>query len=178
MKNFSGITDNLDITTKQYVDDGLAGKANLAGNNTFKGKQTLIDAPEDGYSIDASGYIKGSWLQSDVKSNYGSGTGMVCVFDGRGWIYYRTPAEISAEAGGAKASDIPPAVTESTVSGWGFTKNTGTVTQVKINGATNSPNSAGLVDLGTGFAKTADLPIKSATLNSSTKTLYLTLSNS
>lgn len=28
MKNFSGITDNLDITTKKYVDDGLAEKAN------------------------------------------------------------------------------------------------------------------------------------------------------
>ena len=147
MKNFSGITDNLDITTKKYVDDGLAGKANLAGNNTFKGKQTLIDAPEDGYSIDASGYIKGSWLQSDVKSNYGSGTGMVCVFDGRGWIYYRTPAEILTEAGGAKASDIPPAVTESTVSGWGFTKNTGTVTDVKMNGTSKVTN--GVADLGT-----------------------------
>lgn len=55
----------------------------------------------------------------------------------------------------------------------GFTTNKGTVTQVKINGATKSPDSAGLVDLGTGFAKTADLPIKSATLTGTT--LYLTL---
>ena len=55
----------------------------------------------------------------------------------------------------------------------GFTTNKGTVTQVKINGATKSPNSAGLVDLGTGFAKTADLPIKSASLSGTT--LYLTL---
>ena len=55
----------------------------------------------------------------------------------------------------------------------GYTTNKGTVTQVKINGATKSPDSAGLVDLGTGFAKTADLPIKSATLTGTT--LYLTL---
>lgn len=55
----------------------------------------------------------------------------------------------------------------------GFTTNKGTVTQVKINGTTKSPNSAGLVDLGTGFAKTADLPIKSASLSGTT--LYLTL---
>lgn len=55
----------------------------------------------------------------------------------------------------------------------GFTTNKGTVTQVKINGETKSPNSAGLVDLGTGFAKTADLPIKSASLSGTT--LYLTL---
>lgn len=80
---------------------------------------------------------------------------------------------------------IPSAVTESTVSGWGFTKNTGTyskpsggipktdlasavqtslgkadtalqseqykgtVTGVKINGATKTPNANGVVDLGT-----------------------------
>lgn len=55
----------------------------------------------------------------------------------------------------------------------GFTTNKGTVMQVEINGATKSPNSAGLVDLGTGFAKTADLPIKSASLSGTT--LYLTL---
>lgn len=35
---------------------------------------------------------------------------------------------------------IPAAVTESTVSGWGFTKNTGTVTGVKMNGTTKKTN--------------------------------------
>lgn len=43
---------------------------------------------------------------------------------------------------------IPDAVTESTVSRWGFTKNTGTVTGVKVNGSTKNPSS-GIVDLGT-----------------------------
>lgn len=43
---------------------------------------------------------------------------------------------------------IPAAVTESTVSGWGFTKNTGTVTGVKINNTTKNPTN-GVVDLGT-----------------------------
>lgn len=55
----------------------------------------------------------------------------------------------------------------------GFTTNKGTVTQVKINGATKSPDSAGLVDLGTDFVKTADLPIKSATLTGTTLTITL-----
>ena len=85
----------------------ISGKANLAGNNTFTGGQTITGQTSGGYSVDASGYVRGSWLQSSVKSNYGSGTGMVCVFDGSGWIYYRTPSEILTEAGGAKASDIP-----------------------------------------------------------------------
>lgn len=43
---------------------------------------------------------------------------------------------------------IPSEVTESTVSGWGFTKNAGTVTSVKINGTTKNPSN-GVVDLGT-----------------------------
>ena len=43
---------------------------------------------------------------------------------------------------------IPSQVTESTVSGWGFTKNNGTVTGVKVNGTTYSPTN-GIVDLGT-----------------------------
>lgn len=85
----------------------ISGKANLAGNNTFTGGQTITGQTSDGYSVNASGYVKGSWLQSGVKSNKGSGTGMVCVFDSSGWIYYRTPSEILTEAGGAKASDIP-----------------------------------------------------------------------
>lgn len=49
---------------------------------------------------------------------------------------------------GAVTLTIPAAVTESTVSGWGFTKNTGTVTGVKMNGTTNNPTN-GVVDLGT-----------------------------
>lgn len=50
-----------------------------------------------------------------------------------------------SDLGIAAASSIP---TQTTVSGWGFTKNTGTVTGVKINGSTKSPSS-GVVDLGT-----------------------------
>ena len=42
---------------------------------------------------------------------------------------------------------IPSAVTESTVSGWGFTKNAGTITGITVNGA--SKGTSGVVDLGT-----------------------------
>lgn len=68
---------------------------------------TITGATPDGYSVKANGYVKGSWLQSSVMQNYGSNTGKVCVFDNSGWIYYRTPSEVLAEAGGAKAIDIP-----------------------------------------------------------------------
>lgn len=95
----------------------ISGKANLSGGNTFTGKQTLNSPASDGYSIDASGYVKGSWLQSSVKSNKGSGTGMVCVFDSSGWIYYRTPAEILTEAGGATTDQIPDTSGKANLSG-------------------------------------------------------------
>ena len=42
---------------------------------------------------------------------------------------------------------IPTAVTESTVSGWGFTKNAGTITGINMNGS--SKGTSGVVDLGT-----------------------------
>lgn len=126
----------------------LSNKANLSGGNTFTGKQTLTSPPTDGYSIDASGYVKGSWLQAPSTGKASSNTDKVCVLDGSGWVYYRTPAEIVSDGGGAKSSDIPTKVSELTNDS-GYTTNKGTVTQVKINGTTNSPDSAGLVDLGT-----------------------------
>lgn len=48
----------------------------------------------------------------------------------------------------ATASDIPTKTSQLTNDS-GYTTNKGTVTQVKINGTTKSPDSAGLVDLGT-----------------------------
>ena len=50
---------------------------------------------------------------------------------------------------------IPSAVTESTVSGWGFTKNVGTITGIKMNGA--SKGTSGFVDLGTVITSHQDI---------------------
>lgn len=44
-------------------------------------------------------------------------------------------------------SDVPSAVSESTVAGWGFTKNSGTITGITMNNA--SKGTSGVVDLGT-----------------------------
>ena len=56
---------------------------------------------------------------------------------------------LSASDVGALPEDtvIPDAVTETTVSGWGFTKNAGTVTGITMNGS--SKGTSGVVDLGT-----------------------------
>lgn len=99
--------------------------------------------------------------------------------EGEGFVFPGTPAS-QAELGPVLATldDIPSEVTESTVSGWGFTKNTGTyskpsggipkndlasdvqsalvaaeaykgtVSNIKINGSTKAPTN-GVLDLGT-----------------------------
>lgn len=97
-----------DLTDKPSIPD-ISGKANLAGNNTFTGGQT-ITGNNGGYSINASGYVKGSWLQAPSTGKAASNTGKVCVLDGSGWIYYRTPAEIVSDGG-------IPAATSSTLGG-------------------------------------------------------------
>lgn len=103
-KGTSGVVD---LGTVITAHQDISGKANLTGGNTFTGKQTLNSPPADGYSINASGYVKGSWLQAPSTGKAGSNTGKVCVLDGSGWIYYRTPEEVLSDAGGAKASDVP-----------------------------------------------------------------------
>ena len=56
---------------------------------------------------------------------------------------------------GAVSLTIPSAVTESTVSSWGFTKNTGTITGITMNGA--SKGTSGVVNLGTVITEHQDI---------------------
>ena len=63
----------------------------------------------------------------------------------------------------------PTIPTESTVSGWGFTKNTGTITGIKMNGA--SKGTSGVVDLGTVLTSESDPTVPSWAKNS-TKPTY------
>lgn len=67
----------------------------------------------------------------------------------------------------AYTSDIPAAVTESTVSGWGFTKNTGTITGIKMNGS--SKGTSGVVDLGTVITAHQDISGKQDKITSTAK---------
>ncbi len=87
------------------LQDALNGKANLEGNNTFTGAQT-ITGNKDGYSVDATGYVKGSRLQAPSTGKASSNTGKVCVLDSAGWVNYRTPTEIISDGGGVRSSDL------------------------------------------------------------------------
>lgn len=50
-------------------------------------------------------YLTGTWLQSTAVTNYGSNSYKgICMFDGSGWVYYRTPSQILSDIGAAEAS--------------------------------------------------------------------------
>lgn len=54
-----------------------------------------------------------------------------------------------------KKDELPEQVTQDTVSGWGFTKNQGTITEVKMNGT--SKGTSGVVDLGNVITEHQDI---------------------
>ena len=256
MKNFSKIIDNFDVTTKKYVDDGLAEKANSAdlatvatsgSYNDLSDKPTIPAAANNGtltiqkngtnvatfganqstnvtanitvptkasdvnaLSLDGGTINKSKTIKMDASANsdganlkwgtvnhknpyigYASdqvdGTFVVGSLLGTN---YASGLAIGGGSGNllwkgtkvATTSDIPtvnngtltiqkngtavatfsanqstnatanitvPTKVSELTNDSGYTTNKGTVTQVKINGTTNSPDSAGLVDLGT-----------------------------
>jgi len=85
------------------------------------------------------------------------------------------PSYTASEVGALPDTTVVP--TESTVSGWGFTKNAGTITGITMNGA--SKGTSGVVDLGTVITSHQDISGKENTSNkvtslssSSTDTQY------
>lgn len=44
-------------------------------------------------------YITGTWLQTTDATALGSAATKICVLDGSGWIYYRTPEQIRSDIG-------------------------------------------------------------------------------
>lgn len=51
-------------------------------------------------------YITGTWLKTTDATALGSAATKICVLDGSGWIYYRTPEQIRSDIG-VPAADTP-----------------------------------------------------------------------
>ena len=51
-------------------------------------------------------YITGTWLQSTDAGHQESEAAKVAVLDAKGWIYYRTPAELMADMGIADGTEV------------------------------------------------------------------------
>lgn len=62
-----------------------------------------------------SKYITGTWLKTTDATALGSAATKICVLDGSGWIYYRTPEQIRSDIGVPAADTaIPDATITST----------------------------------------------------------------
>lgn len=60
-------------------------------------------------------YITGAWLKTTDATALGSAATKICVLDGSGWIYYRTPEQIRSDIGVPAADTaIPDATITST----------------------------------------------------------------
>ena len=60
-------------------------------------------------------YITGTWLKITDATAFGSAATKICVLDGSGWIYYRTPEQIRSDIGVPAADTaIPDATITST----------------------------------------------------------------
>lgn len=60
-------------------------------------------------------YITGTWLKTTDATALGSAATKICVLDGSGWIYYRTPEQIRSDIGvPAVDTAIPDATITST----------------------------------------------------------------
>lgn len=77
---------------------------------------------------------------------------------------YSSLATVATTGSYNDLTDKPAIPDESTVSGWGFTKNTGTVTSVKINNASKNPVN-GVIDLGTVITAHQDISGKQDTIS-------------
>lgn len=139
MKNYSSITENKDILTKEYADSNFMpfSGGTFTGNVAFSSGQghlrtDLIKSADDS-----------KWIAEFTSA------GLELGGSGYALRFYSSTRPVVANLGKelAYTSDIPAAVTESTVSSWGFTKNIGTITGIKMNGS--SKGTSGVVDLGT-----------------------------
>ena len=119
------------LNTLGEIAEALNDDANLAS--------TLTNQISAKYTKPSTGIPKTD-LASDVKTSLGKADSSL-----QGVTFNGTTATVNNGIAAITAT-IPAAVTESTVSGWGFTKNTGTVTKVKVGNTEYNPSS-GIVSL-------------------------------
>lgn len=167
MKNYSKITENKDILTMEYADSTYAKKSviptktsdltNNSGFITSDGSvKSVIDYGDTSKKIKI-GYSGSGITGDNIKYIAGFTTGDsesaakikdISKDAMKSWLGYATVATSGSYNDLKDTPTIPPAVTEITVSNWGFTKNIGTVTSVQANGTNFNPDATGKVNLG------------------------------
>ena len=189
----AGLTASQDLASYRTTNDAAVSKNTTAISNlqqamksgiTFKGKVDTKPAVTD--------YSNGDLIIVDKKEYilYDSGTAKEWIelgdegshltkvtADGYYVPLSRTIAgkQLNANITAAdmrtalNVADGATKVVESTVSGWGFTKNKGTVITVKMNGANKTTSAEGVVDLGTVITAHQDISGKQDKITTTNK---------
>ena len=137
VKGEDGLPPTLQLGDVTTLDAGANASANITPNGT-----TADGSPI--YKIDLS-------LPRGAKGENGSGSGNVLVSTeglAANNFYLFTPSQNNSAEGMFMNYELirTPPVTEQAIINWGFTKNTGTITEVKMNNV--SKGTSGVVDLG------------------------------
>ncbi len=160
-------TESEEIKIPASSVDGLSTVATSGSYNDLTNKPTIPSAPTNYVTTDTAQDITGAkdfYGTQRFASGIKLGDGNTLI--GAGDVSNIENIMPQKDGTLAVLGDIPTKVSELTNDS-GFTANKGTVTQVKINGTTKSPNSAGLVDLGTisGVSILTNTTIDLSTLN-------------
>ena len=107
--SFSGSYN--DLSDKPTIPD-VSGKVNKAGD-IMTGNLTVGSA-----SIQTNGYVVGTWLQATASNALSSTPPRICVQDGSGWIYSRTPSQIKSDIGAGNCSSIVKSNVSVATSAW------------------------------------------------------------
>lgn len=163
LTNDSGYTSNVGTVTKvNNTSPDSSGNVSLTIPSVGNGTITITQG----------GTTKGSFTTNQsgnatIALDAGGGTATTVKINGTsitssGVADIKTNGTYNASTNKiATMSDLPSAVTETTVSGWGFTKNAGTITGITMNGS--SKGTSGVVDLGTVITSHQDISGKANT---------------
>lgn len=175
--NGTALTPDANKAVNVVVPTSLSG---LASDTTHR---TVSDTEKSTWSGKQDALVSGTNIKT-INNESILGSGNITIQGGSGGSGDENVIEIVKVNGTALTPDANKAVdvtvpTESTVSGWGFTKNAGTITGITMNGA--SKGTSGVVNLGTVLTSHQDISGKVGsttvhTIVSLTETEYIALS--
>lgn len=154
----------------------------MTGGNPYLGLKETSGTQYylQGYQGEVGISVSGNWGTKRISLDSNGKVFIPSKSIGDGTYTYTLPNKTGTVA---MTSDIPSAVTESTVSGWGFTKNAGTITGVQLNGKTVASNGVANVQALPNFSlnishQTAGnpRPVKFLTVDYNTAATYFKMS--
>lgn len=96
------ITEVTNTMAALEVDQTFSGTNTFSKQITASGGINVLGKA----SIDTNGYVTGTWLRTTANNASSTAATKVCIQDGSGWIYTRTPSQIKSDIGAGNCSSI------------------------------------------------------------------------